>query len=331
MSEVTYRITFSPRPGALETQVDYRLQNGSWQTPVSPPNPTTLPYYDISLTRGQTYNIRLSSIGTHCAPRYKYLTIEVPLSGDCCAMGYTLSPDGTYCYKEESIPPTIVQGNICFAASQLASQYSSSGTFLYDPGYNDDLTTETHTLLTTSYWKEGAGTVTGPMNREGIWVDTDCNGVKDGLTAGQVLQITVPVVLPMPKTLYIGVGGDNTFRFDLNGTIIVDRDASFLGDNFNIWHLMPVDFPSGTTYVTFQAVGDGTTNDSFAAVIYDNVAADFASTTTDTDLNILFQTSSLIGGSLDIATCPSGYFLDTSGGQGNYVCKRVLTDAPFSC
>jgi hypothetical protein len=42
-------------------------------------------------------------------------------------------------------------------------------------------------------------------------------------------------------------------------------------------------------------------------------------------LNILFKTSTLRGSTYDIATCPATYTLDTTGGSGNYVCKKVLT------
>lgn len=331
MAESTYRISFTPRPGSLGTQVDYRVQNGSWITPSSPPNPTTLGYYDLSLTKGQTYNIRLSSTGIKCAPKYQYITIAVPLDSNCCAAGYTLSPDGTYCYKEETVPPTTVQSDICFAASKLVTQYSSSGTYLYNTGYTTTLS-GTSTLLTTQpQWKEQTGQAVGPMNRDGVWVDANCDGTQDALTTGYRLNMTAVIHLTTPKTLYIGMGGDNTFRAELNGVVVVDRNNTGDSDNFNFFHVFPVDFPAGTNYVNFSGVGDGSTQDSLAAVIYDNTASEITSATSDAQLNRLFHSGSLVGGRLDIATCPDGYFLDTSGGQGSYVCKRVLTDSPFSC
>ncbi len=43
----------------------------------------------------------------------------------------------------------------------------------------------------------------------------------------------------------------------------------------------------------------------------------------DTGLNVLFTTASLRGQHIDIATCPAGYSLDTSGGSGNYICRTI--------
>ncbi len=257
------------------------------------------------------------------------LTTTTTVACDC-ETGYTMLPDESGCVKEEETAPTIINSGFCFAPSILAGQYSSSGTKVYQPGYSSNLV-GAYTALGTSYWKEAIAGVTGPMNRESVWVDTDCNGTKDALTSGQVLQFTYPVVLSVPTTLYIGVGGDNTFRVSINGTSIVYCDTTLSGSaggigataNFNFWHVFPVDFPAGTTYVTFAGVGDGSTNDSFAAVIYNSTEPQLFGATQDADLNILFQTSDLRGSTLDIATCSSGWFLDTSGGSGNYVCKRL--------
>jgi hypothetical protein len=337
MPDISYRISFTPTPGASATRLDYRLSTSPvWITPTAPVNPTTLPYYDLALTPGNNYDVRLSALGS-CSPRYTYLSIIVPLGGNCCPAGYSLSPDGTYCVRELVSSPTIVQSDICFATSQLAGQYSSGGAKIYDPGYDAHLSaSSTFTSLLGPEWQEVPGGLSGPMNRNGIWVDTNCDGVKDVLSSGQVLQITATINLTAPQTLYVGIGGDNTFKIDLNGTTVVDCSNTFPAgghpsDNFNFWHLIPIVFPSGTSYLTMSGVGDGSTNDCFAAVVYDNSSTELSAATDDTTLNILFQSVDLRGGHLDIATCPSGYFLDTSGGTGHYQCKKIETTPSTPC
>ena len=331
MADITYTVTWNPVPGSTGYTIEYREQGTSdWITPVTSPNPTLSTSYDLVLQTGITYYLRITSSGTKCDPRATYYTLTTA-SGNCCPPTYTLSPDESYCYKIDTTTPTVIQSDICLAASQLASQYSGTGTRLYNPGYTTALS-GTYTLLSTQpQWKEQTSAVLGPMNREAVWVDTDCNGTKDPLTAGQVLQITIQITSSTPKTVYVGIGGDNTFRLDVNGTTIVDRDASYAGDNFNYWHLFPVDIVSGTSYFNFRAVGDGTTNDAFGAVIYDNTQTELSTATSDASLNILFRTSDYIGQHIDIATCPVGYFLDTTDGVGNYICVQVLTDEPIEC
>jgi len=328
---VIYRVTWNAVGGSYGYLTEYRdlTNSGAWTIPSTSPNPTLNTYYDLVLDTGIQYAVRVSSNGLNCVKKFTIILIDVP-AGACCPGGYTISPDETFCFQINSAPPTVLQSNICLAPSQLATQYSGSGTYIYNPGYNTDLS-GTKTLLTTGFWKECVGCVTGPMNRDAIWVDTDCNGVKDPLTAGEVLQITIPVTGTAGQVLYVGIGGDNTFRLDINGVTIVDRDNTFLGDNFNFWHLFPVTLVSGTNYFNFRAVGDGTTNDSFATVIYDNTYTQLTSATSMGGLDIVFRTIDLVGSHIDIATCPTGYFLDTTGGSGSYSCIQYLSTSTISC
>jgi hypothetical protein len=256
-----------------------------------------------------------------------------------CDTGYTAKPDGSGCVKEETCSGclTTIHSGYCFAPSVLSNNYAIYGTKLYNAGYTTQLVGAYTLLSTVPEWLNTSGTLTGPFNRRGIWVDTDCDGVKDPLTAGSHIEITIPIIISEPKTVYIGIGGDNTFKVVLNNevgstTIVSVTSTSPAGgntnpptENFRYWHLFPVNLLAGTNYLNFSAVGDGSTNDAFAAAIYDNTSAELSAATDDSQLNILFDTADLVGTSLDIATCSSGWFLDTSGGAGSYTCKRVLT------
>lgn len=328
---VIYKLTWGAVAGSYGYLIEYRKPSESvWTTPSTSPNPTLFTHYSLILDTGSTYYVRVSSIGTNCAPQYTIITI-VTAAGNCCPATYTLSLDGTYCYKIQTTAPTILQNNICLAPSKLATTYSGTGTRLYSPGYTTALVGTYTSLSTTPQWKEPPGNIIGPMNRDGVWVDTDCSGTKDALTAGQTLIITIPITTTNAKTVHVGMGGDNTFRVDVNGTTIVDRDSSYGNLNFYYWHIVPVDILAGTTYFTFKWIGDGSVNDSAAAVIYNNTAAELAAATSDATLDLLFRTSTYIGTHIDIATCPSTYFLDTTGGSGSYICKKVTTTATIGC
>lgn len=332
MPSIVYNVTFTPTVGSLGTLIEYKNSEDSvWITPNAPANPTSLATYPLSLETENSYNIRVSSYGGSCTPKYKIVNVTVTSSGNCCPEGYTLSPDTTYCFQEDTVAPTIIETDYCLAVSQLNTQYSSAGTYLYDPGYTTQLAGSSTLLTTEPQWKEQAGQVLGPMNRDGVWVDSDCNGTKDPLTVGQTLIITYPIYIVSPMTVYIGIGGDNTFSLRHNGTVIVDRDVTFGGDNFNFWHVFPLDLVSGVNYLTFEAVGDGSTNDSFAAAVYNNTSGEITAATDDSELNILFHTAQLIGDPIQIAACPDDYFLDTSEGPGSYICRKITTTSSTPC
>lgn len=343
MATTLYTITFTPTAGSNGTLIEYKENSAtSWIVPVAPPNPTTLNSYPLYLEVGKFYTIRVSGNGAKCAKKYIYVFVPI---GSCCPGGYTLAPDESYCYSIATLSPTIIQSDICLAAAPLAGQYSSVGTALMDVGYDETLN-GSFTLLTSSYWKEAPASVTGPMNREAVWVDTNCDGTKDALTAGQILQITFPYTVSTARTVYIGVGGDNTFQVDVNGdTIVCVGTGGTLGPtqtcdpansqtstaNFNYWWLFPINLQAGTNYITFSAIGDGSTNDAFAAVIYNNTRAELIAATSNGDLDIIMQTSNYVSEHIDIAECTIDYFLDTSLGQGNYLCKKLTKIPPEEC
>jgi len=273
-----------------------------------------------------------------------------------CPEGYTLSEDGTMCIKNETMPPDVESSGYCIAESNLSPEYGANGMQIYeDIGDFDTQLIGTPTVITTDYWRgnpPGSGeTVNGgsppgsavpvpgspgsPMNREGIWVDTDCSGLKDGLTAGSVLQFTQPIMAVSDKVVYVGIGGDNTFKVVVNDTVIVECNSANPANgggatnNFTSWWVFPIQLTTGQNYVNFQAIGDGSVNDAFAATIMDNTYAEILAATSDDDLTFLFRSSEYIGETIDIATCPDGWTLDTSGGSGNYVCRRTLTEEPI--
>jgi hypothetical protein len=349
MALINYQVQYTLLPGSYGVLIQYRNANTAiWTTPSVPDNPTMNPTYPLELEEGNTYYVKVTTQGPGCPPQSTIVTVIVPATDKCCPEGYTLAPDESYCYKVEEMAPTILISDICLAPSILEDNYSAYGTRIYDPGFSVNLQTYTldSEITTAGYWKDDTvvGAPHGPMNREGVWTDADCNGTKDALTAGSILQLSYLIDAPVDKIVYVGIAGDNTFRMDLQNT---DGDNVILNvgtlgggagnvdgiavNNFRWWHIVPIQLRSGPNQINFQAIGDGSVNDSFAAVIYDNTVGELLGATQDADLDILFQTSAFRGGHVDIASCPAGWQLDTSGGQGNYVCRRTLVDDWEEC
>jgi hypothetical protein len=349
VATVKYNITFIPRAGSFGTQISYRTENEvMWTTPQSPANPTMLSTYPIELEENKTYYVAIASVGRNCQEKKIIRTVVTPKLTPCCPVEYTLSPDQSYCYLEQTMPPVVETENICVAPSRRTPDYTGNGTRLFRTlgSYTPQLVGQP-TWLKTPYWNgspRGAGEVAAPgevpspMNRLGVWIDSDCNGEKNSLRRGAILQFTVQIVLPVEKVVYIGIAGDNTFRLTVNGNIIVDcnDEPSGAADgvvqyNFTFWWVFPITLLSGPNYINLQYVGDGSTSDAAAFAMYDNTDIQIENAVSDDDLNFLFRSSDMIGKKIDIATCEPGWTLDTSGGAGNYLCKKVTFSPPVPC
>lgn len=336
---IYYNILFVPRSGAKGTLIQYKKQGQiGWTTPQSPANPTMLSPYLLQLEENTTYYIAISSVGDNCVQQNEIHQVVTPKLTPCCPAGFTLVPDESFCYREETQAPEVETSGICLAPSPRSPEYSLLGAKLYDPGYSVRLH-GTFTLMTTPYWQgTPAGNISNsPMNKDAVWIDSNCDGTKDPLRNGAILQFTYLLDTPVAKTVYIGIGGDNTFRVDINNNSIVNCDGTFPAggggetDNFTYWHLFPVQLRAGPNYINFQSVGDGSINDAFAAVIYDNSAVQLQNADSDERLNMLFRTRTFIGTTVDIATCPPDFTLDTSGGAGNYICRKFIETPTISC
>ncbi|NLR60683.1 hypothetical protein HGH93_21415 [Chitinophaga polysaccharea] len=353
----SYYIKFIPTPGANGSLIEYReTTQTDWITPSVPANPTTLSQYPLELEQGKSYYISVSAVSLSCSKQKAIITVSVPEAPKvpCCPDGYTMSADNSSCYKEETTAPDITTSGMCFAFSKKNAAYSGNGAWIYDPGYDIHLSLDsTHRLINNEYWTgnpNGYGDESNPgsltnesvMNRDSVWVDSDCNGNKDPLETCTLLQFTYFINLDSSRRVYIGISGDNTFRIDINNKTIVRCEQGEQDDcapappagndgvvvNFIVWHIIPVDLQAGPNYINFGSMGDGSVNDAFAAIIYDNTADEIIAARSDSDLKIIFRTGDIKGQRIDLAECPPGWQLDTSGGIGHYVCRKV-TNVPI--
>lgn len=251
----------------------------------------------------------------------------------CTDPTYSIGVSGDICEKVETQAPDITNAGYCLAPSTNTA-YGNYETRIYLPGYvNSDFTLPPGssggniygTMTLAGQWSNPtASNVIGPLNREGVWIDSDCNGTKDPLGVG--VQTTISTLFTNmggTRTIYVGVGADNRFRIIVNGTEVADS-VLFSDLPFRIWHVIPITIVPGVNIVSVVAVGDGSVNDAVGMVVYDNTAAEIHAATSDIELNILFASNTLRGTTFDVATCPSGWALDTSGGSGNYICRRTL-------
>jgi hypothetical protein len=244
-------------------------------------------------------------------------------SGNACQEGYTLSPDGNSCSRIEIVPPDSQEVAV-LAAESANDVYSEFGTKIYEPGF--DVAGEganTEIPSPHPFWSNPDSQAPhGPMNRNGIWIDNDSDGVRDALTPGAQLTVTFTLNSPTQKLYYFGIGGDNKIKLVVNGVVIVDK-TNIIDLNFKWWHVYPVLLNAGPNLTSITGEGDGSVQDSMAMEIYDNTEQELLDATGYGDLTVLFRTADLVGGTLQITNCPAGY-QPVNTGDGNWVCQRVV-------
>lgn len=251
-----------------------------------------------------------------------------------CPTGYTLSPDGTYCYKVDTVPATPPTGDLDTLEAKTAIQYSTCGSYIYNSGYNVNGTgTSTQITLANSFWYNGVGscadgtTSDGPMNRCAVWTTVTSNN--------QDIGFSVCLNLDAEADYYIGIGVDNYGIVKIDGTIIIQQDEtainsqySVTGACFKVWGIYPIHLTAGIHYLELY----GHNISSAAAVgmeIYNNTKAEIIAATSYADLNLIFSTKDEVGLPAYLGTsgysCPASY--SVAACESPVVCTKILTTA----
>jgi hypothetical protein len=296
------------------------------------PSPTpSMSYTFTGLTDDTFYKIKvIPKIGT----TYENATCSVTERTLGCSPGYTLAPDGSYCYLIDEVaatPPTGGDPEITVSATD--TNYGVFGTFIYDPGFNVNGTgVSNQVTFGNPFWRNGPGDETsGPLNRCGLWTTT--------ALSNQDIGFSVCLHLPESKVYYIGVGGDNKCRITVDGTVLVDQDIAALATQygadaqiaFRVWHVYPVTLSAGPHIIELIGHNDSSVA-ALGAEIYNNTPAELIAATGYGDLNLIFSTMNYIGEEVQLSTddlgytCPSGYSLAAC--EDPYVCRIILTELP---
>ena len=200
-----------------------------------------------SISFNISYNTRytLQAINEQCGTVYDE-DIYVPCQQGC-PNGFTLSPDGTYCYKIDTKPAAQTGGGTLAAQHYQQPAYETYGVVFYkNNGYNLDGTWDISnpalwpdiytsnsagtypngnvTSYTTGIWINktsctNADGTCGRINQAGIWLQGNVN--YQG-TLGFARQINAPVA----GLYYIAVGADNYGTIILNGTVILQQNVN---------------------------------------------------------------------------------------------------------
>jgi hypothetical protein len=325
------------------TQISFRkTTDNNWYTPGSPTNPTQELSYNIIIEAGVHYQVRLTFIGPRCHQKIQYISIYYPLA-NCCPLGYTAAPDGTYCYKVEEIAATPPSGSVQTLVAKTDSSYSTCGAYIYNPGYALDGTgPATQIPFANGFWHNGgaecvnSASYLGPLNRAGVWTTTTSDG--------QDIGFGVCLDLPVAKTYYIGIAADNYGIITVDNNLVVQQDPVTLASQysqgpastFKIWHIYPVFLSAGPHILELRAhnvLGVA----ALGCEVYNATAAELIAATSYADLGakLIFSSKNQIGQPAQLGTgnvgytCPAGYSISPC--SGTVKCQKIFTSPPVNC
>ena len=262
-----------------------------------------------------------------------------------CPEGYTQV--GNECIQEETVPAIYTGGLMTITAGQNVTSYSNFGIRLYDdisamplPIIGNGTTNANFQVIDangtgtivpqlanvqSTLWgcSFGApacstGTIGGKLNLTGLWAP----GYPDDIEL--CFEFCVDII--EEKQYIIGLGGDNSVKFYIDGNLTV----SLIGTGtvtrpFNHWHAFPITLTAGQHTIRLCGVNDGG-QAAFGAEIYDIDLITFQATlldpavgvgncgnaATDTDPYLIFSTKDYIGQQIPnpalpgVWQCPDG-------------------------
>jgi hypothetical protein len=301
----------------------YQIDNLGGCTANVSATPTQTPTVTSTMTPTRTPTISITP--THTVTPTNSLSMFVtpspsaPSSGCTCPSGYTPTIDGSRCVKTQTQGATSPTSGDTLTGRTFSS-YGNFGTVIYSTYNVDGTYIAAPTTITTPFWSNtGSTTTNGPLNRVGVWTAVP--------QSNQDIGFSVCFNVAHPQTFYIGMGADNSCRVTLDGTTILNQDASALATQFGTdtqvtfkyWHVYPVTMQAGRHII--EVIGHNV--GSAAAVgfeIYNNTAAQISGATSYADLTLQFSSVTKVGQPVELGnngvgyTCPAGWSLVTCDG-----------------
>lgn len=267
----------------------------------------------------------------------KTITVTKEVCG-ICPEGYAKMDDDS-CQKIITVPAIQSSNPIDFVVARKTSFFLTRyGTSIYD-SYNVN-GTGIYTNVNTPYWiNDPNNLVNGPGNRTSIW-----NGTSN-LPINQWVGFSTQFTVPDTKTYYVGISADNIARIKLDCNLLVEFDPFAMGEQHRInegypnsnmvafekWHIYPITLTAGTHFIQVEGLNQGDLG-NFGCQIYNNTSIELLAATQDSDLDIIFDTSSFDGQTLGTVnyTCPGDVGCSNVFYEGNqYVCKSVDVTTPI--
>jgi hypothetical protein len=277
--------------------------------------------------------------------------INCPVTGNTtgftscsCPAGYTATTANNVCKKVITTASTYNGAAFTVVAGDTDSGYAASGAHFWPSLDNLTLPLYRHNgpANTLHQGSSGGPIVTSIANVSsnfwGKFISGNDSfgrlnngvGVKSSSASSEWVGFSSCVNIPTTGTYYIGIAGDQYFKFRLNGDEILLGYTVNNSFNWGVWHMIPLTLYSGINVIEMEGKNAGG-DMSFGAEIYSADTATLISATSIGDTGLIFSTNSEIGGEFDLGTtvgysCPSNYALNTCDG-GTPVCSKIETSS----
>lgn len=170
-------------------RVGYRVKGttGAYSTPVGSPFMTFPIVFDVVAPAGTLFD---GFIRSDCGVRESTNLIWITPCA-CTDVSYSVNETHTGCKKLITTAPIITLSDYCFATTGNGA-YSNFGARIYGPAFDvSDVMSAAGTVapniignstISPQWTNPTASPTLGPMNREAVWIDSDCDGNTDPLS-----------------------------------------------------------------------------------------------------------------------------------------------------
>ena len=196
-------------------------------------------------------------------------------------------------------------------------EYSITGSKVYQSGWGVGGTGTLQTILTTAGIWRNTTTTNGPLNRTALWANPS-GGIETPIDTWIGFTYCTPNIAG--GNYYIGIGADNDFRLEIDGTVILNTVGGGLTeiDKFRSWHIYPISLTEGSHIIGlfgYNKSGSSPNPAGFGSEIYNNTFAELSSATSTSSLDIVFSSKNFIGQTIPVVKNNSGVYSNLG-----YVC-----------
>jgi len=194
------------------------------------------------------------------------------------------------------------------------TNFTTGGSLIYDEGYSESLVGGfTQISTSNSFWTNSLGQFKGPYNRSNAYA-VKAAPIDMNLFGNILSNASKKVYLGLAFSYNSGLGNNSGFvEIRINGVrkILVSDNTALtqIADNINnklstsylpnevgyiVWHILPIELNAGENLLQAIMLPSGTL-EFIGIEVYDNTAAEIASSTSYTTLDILFSSINYIG------------------------------------
>ena len=257
-----------------------------------------------------------------------------------CPEGYTYDNSKKVCVADEILYANPITSKVTYTLAPIKNRFfGNREAVLYDETFNiggwagDGTFNNGLTKLSAQFWRNTVFETS---------TDSRLNDISVTMGSGSQLNFwfdfTITLCVEEEKVYYLALAADNSFRFELDGVMILDPTNSAISDlpndddqwNTNVngtvpapslnrisyerLHIYPIRLTPGNHFIKIGYV-DYDFEQMLAAELYDNTAAEIIAATSITDLDIVFTTQGKLSlETIASSSCPIGY--EESVGDG---------------